>query len=94
MITCFMFGNYTSESLKKISADRTKEAVTLIHELGGKITSMYALLGEHDLIFIVDFTDVNQAIQTSVTLSKLLGIPFTTSPAVTVEEFDALMAAA
>lgn len=92
MITCFMFGKYTTEAIKEISADRTKKAVIVIEELGGKVTSMYALLGEQDLIFVVDFPDVNQAIKASVSLSNLLGIPFSTSPAVTVEEFDAMMA--
>jgi uncharacterized protein with GYD domain len=91
MITCFMFGNYTTESLKKISADRTKEVVILINEMDGKVKSMYALLGQQDLVFVVDFPDINQAIKASVSLSNLLGIPFTTSPAVTVEEFDAMM---
>jgi hypothetical protein len=42
-------------------------------------------------VFVVDFPDINQAIKASVSLSNLLGIPFTTSPAVTVEEFDAMM---
>ena len=92
MITCFMFGKYTTEALKEISTDRTKKAVIIIEELGGKVTSMYALLGEQDLVFIVDFPDINQAIKASVSLSNTLGIPFTTTPAVTVEEFDAMMA--
>jgi len=92
MITCFMFGKYTFESLREISADRTKKAVILINELGGKVTSMYALLGEQDLVFIVDFPDINHAIKASVALTNLIGISFTTSPAVTVEEFDSMMA--
>ncbi|MBA7611502.1 hypothetical protein ES703_18726 [subsurface metagenome] len=92
MITCFMFGKYTTEAMKEITVDRTMKAVILIEELGGKVTSMYALLGEQDLVFIVDFPDVNQALKTSVALSNLIGISFTTSPAVTVEEFDAMMA--
>ncbi|MFC1619274.1 GYD domain-containing protein [Candidatus Neomarinimicrobiota bacterium] len=91
MITCFMFGSYTTESLKTISADRTKEALIQLEELGGKVKSMYALLGDQDLIFIVDFPDVNTAIKASVALTKLIGVPFSTSPAVTVEEFDAMM---
>jgi len=92
MITCCMFGKYTTEALTRISADRTQQAVIHIEELGGKIRSMYALLGERDLLFIVDLPDINQAIKASVSLSNLLGIPFTTSPAVAVEEFDAMMA--
>ncbi|MFB0516802.1 MAG: GYD domain-containing protein [Candidatus Neomarinimicrobiota bacterium] len=92
MITCFMFGKYTSESMKEISADRTKKVVILINELGGKVTSMYALLGERDLVFVVDFPDINHAIKASVAMTNLTGIPFSTSPAVTVEEFDAMLA--
>lgn len=91
MITCFMFGNYTSRALKNISSERTMQAVALIEELGGKVHAMYALLGEHDLVFIVNFPDINRAVKASVTLSQYLGIPFTSAPAVTVEEFDALM---
>jgi len=75
MITCFMFGNYTTESLQRISADRTKEAVIQLQELGGKVKSMYALLGDQDLIFIVDFPDVNTAIKASVALTNLIGVP-------------------
>ena len=92
MITCCMFGKYTTEALTRISADRTQQAVIHIEELGGKVRSMYALLGERDLLFVVDLPDINQAIKASVFLSNLLSIPFTTSPAVAVEEFDAMMA--
>ena len=92
MITCFMFGKYTAGALKEISADRTHKALMVIEEQGGKIKAMYALLGDQDLIFIADFPDVNHAIKASVTLTDILGISFSTSPAVTVEEFDAMMA--
>jgi len=57
----------------------------------GEVKSMYALLGEKDLVFIVTFPDVTQAMKASVALSKLTGISFTTLPAVTVEEFDKMM---
>ncbi len=92
MITCFMFGNYLGPSLNKISPDRTMEAVTQISELGGEVKSMYALLGANDLVFIANFPDISQALKASVLLSRLLGIQFATHPAVTVEEFDTLMA--
>jgi hypothetical protein len=39
----------------------------------------------------VDFPSLEQAIKTSVALAKLLGISFTTSPAVSMEEFDKLV---
>ena len=39
----------------------------------------------------MDFPDAGQAMKASVALTKLLGISFTTSPAVTVEDFDKMM---
>ncbi|MEE9464100.1 MAG: GYD domain-containing protein [Candidatus Neomarinimicrobiota bacterium] len=91
MFTFFMYGNYTSEALNEISADRTRLVVTGIHEAGGKVRSMYALLGDSDLVFIVDFPDIAQAIKTSITLTNLTGIAFSTTAALPVEEFDAMM---
>ncbi len=87
-----MFGKYSSEALKGISAERTDKAVKLIKEYGGKISSMYAVLGEHDLVFTIDFPDTEKAIATSVALNRLTGITFLTSPVVKVDEFDKLMA--
>jgi uncharacterized protein with GYD domain len=86
-----MFGKYTHEGMKGISAERTKKASALIEQNGGKVVSGYALLGEFDLILILDFPDTQQAMKTSVGLTKMLGIAFTTAPAVSVEEFDKLM---
>jgi uncharacterized protein with GYD domain len=89
-----MFGKYSSEALKGISPERTDEAVELIRKNGGKVVSMYAVLGEHDLVFTLDFPDAEAALATSVALNKLTGISFTTSPLVEVEKFDKLMTAA
>jgi uncharacterized protein with GYD domain len=86
-----MFGKYSSEALKGISPERTDKAVELIKKNGGKVVSMYAVLGEHDLVFTLDFPDGEKALATSVALNKLTGISFTTSPVVEVEKFDKLM---
>jgi uncharacterized protein with GYD domain len=86
-----MFGKYSSEALKGISPERTDKAVELIKRNGGKVVSMYAVLGEHDLVFTLDFPDAEKALATSVALNKLTGISFTTSPVVEVEKFDKLM---
>ena len=86
-----MFGSYSSESLKGISSERTAKAVELIKQNNGKISSMYAVLGEHDLVFTIDFPDAEKAMATSVALNRLTGITFITSPVVKVEEFDKLM---
>lgn len=94
MATFLMLGKYSSEALKGISKERTEKATSIIKKYGGKVNSMYALLGEHDLLFIVDMPEIEQAMQASLALSKLTGISFTTSPAVKVEEFDKLVAGA
>ena len=92
MATFFMFGIYSADALDDISAARTKKASETLAKFGGKVKSMYALMGEEDLVLIVDFPGLKEAMQASVALSKLTGISFSTSEAVTVDEFDQLMA--
>ncbi len=86
-----MFGSYSSEAIKGISSERTERARELIQENEGKIVSMYAVMGEHDLVFTIDFPDADKAMAASVALYKLTGIHFSTSPVVDVEQFDKLM---
>ncbi len=87
-----MFGKYSSEFLKEITSERTGKAVNFIKKFGGEVNSMYALLGEYDLLLIVNFPDIEQAMKASIALYRLTGISFTTSPAVPVEAFDKMMA--
>ena len=91
MATYLMFGSYSSDSLSKISSERTEQAKALIENNGGTVKSGYALLGEKDLVLIVDLPDTESAMKTSVSLSKLLGIAFTTAPAISFEDFDKIM---
>ena len=86
-----MFGKYSTDALKKVSSERTRKAVKIIEKNGGKVISMYAVLGEHDLVFTLDFPDTEKALLTSVTLNTLTGISFVTSPVVDVEQFDKLL---
>lgn len=86
------FGKYTSKAMEGMSAERTKQAAGLAEKFGGEITAGYALLGETDLVFIGDFPSVEKAMQVSVAVSKLTGIAFTTAPAVSIDEFDKLVA--
>jgi uncharacterized protein with GYD domain len=92
MSTYFMFGKYSIGAVNEISAERSVKATAVIGDLGGEIKAGYALLGETDLVIIVDFPGVEEAMKASVELTKLLGIAFTTAPAVTMEEFDKLIA--
>jgi len=88
MAKFLMLGKYSSEAIKGISSERTKKVVDTVEKSGGKVNTMYALLGDYDLAFVVDFPGNFEAMKASVTLSKLTGIAFHTSPAMTVEEFD------
>ncbi len=90
MATFIMFGNYSLDSVKQISAKRTEDSIELIMKNEGKLKDGYSLLGETDIILIVEFPDFMHAMKTSVELSKLLGISFTTAPALTMGEFDKL----
>ena len=91
MATYFMFGKYSHESIKAISAERTDAATAMIEKHGGKLVAAYALLGAKDLVLIVELPDTEQVMKTSVALAKTLGIAFSSTPAVTVETFDKLM---
>ena len=91
MATYLMFGKYSLEAIKAISAKRTDKAIALIKQEGGELKAGYALLGDIDLVLIVDLPDTERAMKTSVALSKLLGISFSTVPAVNVADFDKLM---
>ena len=83
-----MLGRYSSEAIKGIAADRTKRGIEIIEKSGGKVNSVFALLGNYDLLVVVDFPGIAEAMKASVALTKLTGIGFTTSPAMSVEEFD------
>ena len=91
MATFIMFGKYSQDSIKQISTQRTEDAIALIRNNGGEFKSGYSILGDTDLVMIVEFPDFKAAMKTSVGLSKMLGIAFSTAPAVTLDEFDSLM---
>ncbi len=92
MSTFLMFGRYSSEAVKQINAERTGKAASVIKKFGGQVNSMYALLGEYDLVLIVELPGVEEAMKASLALTQLTGISFSTSPAVTVETFDKMVA--
>jgi len=73
MATFMIFGNYTKEALDGPGAARIREAGALVRQHGGKVKGMYALLGEHDLVLIVDLPDMANTIQVSTTFSEVAG---------------------
>jgi uncharacterized protein with GYD domain len=90
MATYLLFGKYSAEALKGISAKRSDEAKVLIKKHGGELKAGYATLGGVDLVMIADLPDNMRAMAASAALAKATGIAFTTAPAVTIEEFDKL----
>jgi len=91
MAMFLMFGKYSSRALQEMSIQRTDKAVSVIEQLGGQVQSMYATLGQYDLVFVVSLPGTDEAVKASVVLTKLTGIAFSTLPAVTVQHFDKLM---
>ena len=90
MATFVLFGNYSMDAIEDISSRRTEEAQKIIEEAGGKVIASYALLGEIDLVLVLDLPDVQSAMKVSVELSNLTEIAFTTCPAISIDEFDRL----
>jgi len=88
MAKFLLLGKYSGEAIKEIAAERTKKATELIAKFGGKVNAMYALLGNYDLAFVIDFPGITEVMKASVALAKLTGIGFTTYPAISIEEFD------
>jgi uncharacterized protein with GYD domain len=88
-----MTGKYSAEGLKQVSSKRNAKASQIVQKCGGSITSVYATLGETDLLVIAEFPGVDEAMKASVELNKALGISFSTTPAMRIEDFDKLITA-
>ena len=91
MATFVMLGKYSTEAIRGISSDRTSKASEAVQRLGGEIKSMYAFLGKYDLAFVIEFPGIEEAMKASIAINKLTGISFTTSQAIPVDRFDAIM---
>jgi uncharacterized protein with GYD domain len=92
MAKFFMYGKYSQEAIGGISAERTKNVLDAIAKAGGKVNSMYALLGKYDIVLITDFPGVAEVMKASIALNKLTNIAFTSFPAISIEEFDKITA--
>jgi uncharacterized protein with GYD domain len=92
MAAYVFFGKYSQEALKGISPKRTDKAASLIKKSGGELKSGYILLGDVDLILIAEMPGNEQAVMASIALARELGIGFKTAPAISVADFDKLMA--
>ena len=93
MATYLMLGRYTAEGIRGASPARTRKIVDLISTCGGKVDSMYALTGNRDLAFFVEFPSTEDALRASFNLAKTTGIAFESNEAVPVSQFDRLISA-
>jgi uncharacterized protein with GYD domain len=94
MQTFIMFGQYSAEALKGISVERTKQTAEVMNKLGGKVIGLYVLLGEIDIVLIVELPGMDEAIEASVSLNRITGIDFSTYAGMPVDQFDRIMASA
>lgn len=88
MATFFMFGKYSSEAARKISAERTDKVREAIEKLGGRVKDIYVLLGEYDVVIITELPRMAEAMQASIALKRLTDISFFTAAAMPIDEFD------
>ncbi len=91
MALYLMLGNYTNPSVHAINAARTKEAVGIIEKNDGQVVSMYAMLGQFDIVLIVNLPGNREAMEVSVGLAKVTGIHFNTGPVIPIDRFDGMM---
>ena len=91
MAKFLMLGKYSVSGIKGIATGRTQKVVEIIQKSGGKVNAMYALLGNYDLSFIVDFPKNADVMNASIAITKSTDIGFTTYPAIPVEEFDKIL---
>ena len=91
MATYLLFGQYSQDAIKDISAKRTVKARELISKFGGEVKAGYALLDDTDLVMVIDAPDTAAVMKISVGLTKMSGIAFTSAPAVSFENFDQYM---
>lgn len=91
MAKYYMFGKYTAEAVKNVSAERTRKIADIVEKLGGKTLSIDMLLGEKDIVIAVDLPDTKSVAKASIQMTKLTGIGFAAAPAISAEEFDKII---
>jgi uncharacterized protein with GYD domain len=92
MGTFFLFGKYSTVATQAISRERTDQVRETIKKLGGQVKAIYALLGQYDVVIIVELPNMADAMKASIAVGRLTGVSFSTAAAVSVEEFDRIVA--
>jgi len=91
MALYMMLGKYSGQAIDKIDAQRTRAAVGVIEKMNGQVVSMYAMLGEYDVVLVVNLPGTSEAMEVSVGLSRATGLRFKTGPVIPIERFDEII---
>lgn len=90
MTVFIMRGKYSPAAVRRINRSRTVKGTAIVRRCGGRLTGVYATMGDTDLLLIAEFPSVEKAMQASVALNKALDISFVTTPALSIADFDRL----
>ena len=81
---------YTTEGIKGISAERGQQIRNLVASKGGEPVVGYALMGEWDVLTVMEYPDEKSAMSALVAIGKLGIFTTQTMTAIPVEEFQNL----
>ncbi len=88
MSTFFIIGKYSPDRVGQVSSERTRQVRQAIEQFDGHIRGMYALLGDWDVVLIVELRDSTEAMKAALALTKITGVSFSARAAVPVADFD------
>lgn len=93
MATYVILMNYTEQGVKAIkeSPVRVREMYKAVEAAGGKITAMYATMGQYDLVAIAEGPSDQVALVQLIGLGMAGNVRTTTLKAFGMEEFAALL---
>ena len=91
MNTFFMLGKYSPKGLRGIDGRRTRQIEELIGKSGGKLVCGFALLGEYDVVLVVELPNLEKAMRTAVAISQTTGLELKTSLAIPFSTFDQIV---
>ena len=93
MPTYLMLTNLTAEGLRtlKNNPGRTTEVNKEVEQMGGKVVTQYATLGEYDFVTVIEAPDERTMARAAVMLAARGTMRTTTMQAIPVEDLIALL---
>jgi len=89
MATYILLGTLTDEGHEKLrkNPEWVNEVRSDLEAMGIKVLSQYAVLGEYDIVTIIDAPDNKTAVQVSSQLTFKESIKIITLPAIPIQDF-------